>query len=255
MYQFSSVPFVESSNGISYTMAKDQFTIFKQLGLTLHLNLPSICLSDKDVPAEMNSDNMPTGSFLPCNVGTRYIGFHDDFRHNGNIPAVGTKYHSLLSVPGYITYVVPQHNVCVLSAPINSDDTYIVSWVDDGGSRRVGHIGTIESASTEAASTEDENTNQRLKKNFIESISDNCTGFAPRMAWPIDEIEDAHERFSDPEQVNVKIIGLVDPVCEDKFYSVLLFCMKDEEQKCIIGGIKKADSLDYGELAQKLRGN
>mmetsp|Transcript_1273 Transcript_1273/g.1476 ORF Transcript_1273/g.1476 Transcript_1273/m.1476 type:complete len:240 (+) Transcript_1273:179-898(+) len=237
-------------------MGHDQLSVFKQFGLVLHLDLPKNCLSDKDVPAELNLDNKPTGSFLPYDIEIskypiiRCDGVHKDFEGNS---AVGTTYHPLLSVPGYITYVVPQHNVCVLSGPINSDDTYIVSWVDEGGSRRVGQIGTILSASTEVASTEDEKTNKRLKENFIESISDNCTGFAPHTAWPVDEIEDIHERFSNPERIDLKIVGLVNPTDEVKFYSVLLFYMKGEKQKCIVGGMKKADALDYGELAQKLR--
>ena len=124
----------------------------------------------------------------------------------------------------------------ILTGPMSG--CLITEW-KDRGLRYVGHVGTIESSAS---------VNIKVKSVFARSMPRNTKGFNPANAWAPGEIMQIMSKFNTIPGMN--IMALV--TSSGKFFSVLMFKMRDKVNEWCVGGAKRVQPMRYQALKRAL---
>jgi hypothetical protein len=133
---------------------------------------------------------------------------------------------------------------------------WICAWTQ-GGHRRVGHVGTIETAPP------NQPPNTTVKAAFINNVANavgpagNLTGYNPFGMWDIWEIKKVARESKHSGMLDARVISLV--TSNNEFYSILMF--KDmrvgpqgaPQNLYVCGGKKRANASNHAAVVQALQ--
>ncbi|WP_395701551.1 hypothetical protein [Aquabacterium sp.] len=118
---------------------------------------------------------------------------------------------------------------------------WITMW-NDGGGRKVGHVGTIESA----AKTEPPNST--VKNTFAQAMPQNVQGYNPARAFDAGDIMPLLTRMRGTP--SAQVLSLV--TASNEFYAILLLQRMTERGIWICAGKKRMDAVGYDGLYNEL---